>query len=137
MILLPGIVDAVDSSTAEPTVRLRGQGFGTLTYGPTITPDLANGPAFVVSVTDAVAFQFLAPVYRGAAIVAGSRFPTMTIRIRNTSGGAHGAGTFAAAGYLVPAAVPAIANGNSRAFEFIFNGTLWVETFRSAADVPN
>jgi hypothetical protein len=104
----------------------------TLTYGPSIAIDASLGRNFVVSVTDAVAFAFAAPTNTppsgfGQEII---------ITIRNTSGGAHGAGTFNAV-FKTSGAVPAIANGFSRSFCFRWNGTNWVELWRSAADVAN
>lgn len=104
----------------------------TLTYGPSIAIDASLGNEFVVTVTDAVAFAFAAPTNTPP-----SGFDqVITITIRNTSGGAHGAGTFNAV-FKTSAAVPAIATGFSRSFVFRWNGTNWVEVVRSAADVAN
>lgn len=102
----------------------------TLTYGPAIPVTLLGGTLLVVTVTDAVAFVFNNP--------AGSLAPgaLVLLTIRNTSGGAHGAGTFGT-NYRVSAAVPAIATGNSRTIAFVWNGAILVEVFRTAADVPN
>lgn len=109
-----------------------------LVYGPAIALNAALGNEFVVTVTDAVAFAFSAPLFNGVALSA--TIPgfnqTITIRIRNASGGAHGAGTFNAI-FKTAGAVPAIADTNSRVFQFRWNGTNWVETFRSAADIAN
>lgn len=104
----------------------------TLTYGPSIAIDASLGNLFVVTITDAVAFVTAAPTNPPAS---GSQ--TITITYRNASGGAHGAGTFNAVFKTVAAPFPAIANGNSRSVQFRWNGTNWVETFRSAADVAN
>lgn len=104
----------------------------TLTYGPSIAVDASLGNQFVVTVTDAVAFAIAAPT---------NTVPTgfgqqITITIRNASGGAHGAGTFNAV-FKTSGAVPAIATGFSRSFSFRWNGTNWVELWRTAADVAN
>lgn len=104
----------------------------TLTYGASIAIDASLGNLFTVTVTDAVAFAFAAPT---------NTPPTgfsqeITITVRNTSGGAHGAGTWNAV-FKTAGNVPAIATGNSRSFSFKWDGTNWVETFRSAADVAN
>lgn len=101
----------------------------TLTYGPLIPVTLLGGTLLVVTVTDAVAFVFNNP---SGALAQGA---LLTLLIRNTSGGAHGAGTFGTA-YRVAAAVPAIATGNTRAILFLWNGALLVELARGATDVP-
>ena len=105
----------------------------TLTYGATIAIDASLGNNFVVTITDAVAFAIGAPT---------NTPPTgfgqvIRITFRNGSGGAHGAGTFNAVFKTPAAGFPAIADGFSRTFEYSWNGTNWVETFRSAADVAN
>lgn len=104
----------------------------TLTYGAAIAIDASLGNDFVVTVTDAVAFAFSAPT---------NTPPTgfsqqINITVRNGSGGAHGAGTFNAV-FKTSAAVPAIADTKSRTFSFVWDGTNWVEVFRTAADVAN
>jgi hypothetical protein len=101
----------------------------TLTYGPSIPVTLLGGTLLTVTVTDAVAFVFANPT--------GSLSPgaLVVLLIRNTSGGAHGAGTFGT-NYRVAAAVPAIATANSRAILFEWTGALMVELVRGATDVP-
>lgn len=104
----------------------------TLTYGPSVEIDASLGNEFQVTVTDAVAFVIAAPTnppYLGQS-------QTITLTVRNGSGGAHGAGTFNAI-FKTAGAIPAIGNANSRSFQFRWNGTNWVETFRSAANVAN
>lgn len=103
-----------------------------LVYGPAIAIDASQGDCFVVSVTDAVAFVFGVPSNAPPP----GFIQTMSIRIRNTSGGVHGAGSFNAI-FKTSAAVPAIANGFSRTFSSQWDGTNWVEVFRTAADVAN
>lgn len=104
----------------------------TITYGVAPAIDASLGNDFVITVTDAVAFVFAAPT---------NPPPTgfdQVIRItyRNTSGGAHGAGTFNAV-FKVSAALAAVATANSRTIAFRWDGTNWVEMWRSAADVAN
>lgn len=104
----------------------------TVTYGVAPIINAALGNDFVVTVTDAVAFVFGVPT---------NPPPTgfdqvIRLTIRNTSGGAHGAGTFNAI-FKTSAAVPAIATANSRTFAFRWDGTNWVEIWRTAADVAN
>lgn len=107
---------------ALPPVRLN--------YGPSIPVTLLGGTLLQVTVTDAVAFAFANP---SGALAPGA---LVLLRIINASGGVHGAGTFGA-NYRVSAAVPAIANGQSRTIAFLWTGALLVEVFRTAADVPN
>lgn len=105
----------------------------TLTYGPSIAVDASLGNLFVVTITDAVAFVTAAPTNPPA----GSAAQVITITYRNASGGAHGAGTFNAVFKTVATPFPAIANGFSRSITFRWNGTNWVELYRTAADVAN
>jgi len=58
----------------------------------------------------------------------------LVITIRNNSGGAAGALTFDTA-YLTTGSWTQPANSKSRSIGFVYNGTKWQETFRSAADV--
>lgn len=104
----------------------------TLTYAPVIAVDVSLGNHFQVTVTDGVAFAIGAPTNTPPT----GKAQLIFITIRNGSGGAHGAGTFNAI-FKTSGAVPAIANGNSRTFAFRWNGTNWVEVFRTAADVAN
>jgi hypothetical protein len=111
-------------ASADPLVSL--------TYGPSIAVDASLGNAFVCDITNNVAFTIQAPTNpppTGSSQV-------ITLTFRNVSGAAHGAGTFGA-GYKTSAAFPAIANGFSRTFCFRWNGTNWVEQWRTAADVAN
>lgn len=105
----------------------------TLTYGPSIAVDAALGNLFVVTITDAVAFVTAAPTNPPT----GSDSQVITITYRNASGGAHGAGTFNAVFKTQATPFPAIANGQSRSIMFRWNGTNWVELWRSAADIAN
>lgn len=104
----------------------------TLTYQAAIVIDASLGDWFVCTITNATAFAIGAP----------SNTPVGTsqkilLTFRNASGGAHGAGTFNAVFKTAAAGFPAIGNGQSRSFEFRWDGTNWVETFRSAADIAN
>lgn len=103
-----------------------------LVYGPSIAIDAGAGNQFVVTLTDGVAFAFAAPTNPPGATFG----QQITITIVNASGGAAGAGTWNAI-FKTDGNVPAIANGKNRTFGFLWNGTNWVETFQSAADVAN
>lgn len=127
--------------TAGPAVELFGGVYTpnascskptTLVYGPTIAVDLSQSNIMVVTITDGVAFVTSNPT--------GTPDTTfdqeVTILYRNTSGGAIGAGTFGTL-YKVAGNVPAIANGDSRAIHFLWNGTNMIELWRGATDIPN
>lgn len=105
----------------------------TLTYGPSIALDASLGNLFVVTITDNVAFVTAAPTNPPA----GSNAQEIVITYRNAAGGAHGAGTFNAVFKTQATPFPAIANGFSRSIAFRWNGTNWVELWRSAADIAN
>lgn len=105
----------------------------TAVYGANIAIDASLGDDFVVTITDNVAFTIAAP---------NNTPPTgydqvINLTFRNASGGAHGAGTFNAIYKTAAAGFPAIATGFSRTFTFRWNGTNWVEWYRSAADIAN
>lgn len=113
----------------------------TLTYAASVAWALGSGTMGIVSVTDNVAFVIAAPTLNGTALSAVAPFTSMQglsiiLTIRNTSGGAHGAGTWNAI-FKTSGNVPAIATGNSRSFCFIWNGSNFIEMFRTAADVAN
>jgi hypothetical protein len=101
-----------------------------LTYGPVINIDASLGNLFIVTITDGVAFTFAAPTNPPS----GASTQRITILARNTSGGAHGAGTWNAA--FKALAFPAIATANNRTFSFNWNGANWIQEVYTA-DVPN
>jgi hypothetical protein len=105
----------------------------TLVYGAAIAIDASVGNNFQVSITDGVAFVVSAPTNPPET----GRSQLMSIKFKNTSGGAHGAGTWNAIFKTQAAVFPAIATGFSRTVQFIWDGTNWVEVGRSAADVAN
>lgn len=116
------------------------QGSGAQQGGP-IT---ALVQAATVAINAALGNDFLLPLTTNVAFILGNPTnpPTapgseiIRITISNVSGGAHGAGTFDTL-YKVSANVPAIADTKNRTLEFRWNGTNWVEMWRTAADVAN
>ncbi len=100
----------------------------TLTYSTSITPDCSRGGIMKLTVTDGVAFAINAPTNP----LSGQR---LLMVIRNTSGGAVGAITWNAVFKKTAFTTPATAN--NRSIEFVYDGTNWVETFKTPADVPN
>lgn len=105
----------------------------TITYGvaPVLNAALAND--FVMTITNGVAFVVGAPLNPPPA----GFTQDISITFRNTSGGAHGAGTWNAVFATQATVFPAIATGFSRTVFFRWNGAAWVELTRSAADVAN
>lgn len=136
---IPGLVESITNGIPTLVDGVRGGGNysqQTQAYGVAPVIDVGRGTQAILSVTDAVAFVFGVPLFNGGAMPAALNGIELLLVIRNTSGGAHGAGTFNAI-FKTAGAVPAIANGSSRSFLFVWNGTNWVESFRSAADVAN
>lgn len=99
-----------------------------VTYSTSITPNASLGSVFIITATNGTAFTINAPTNP-------TTDQTLKILIRNTSGGALGAITWDAVFKMSAWTSPA--TGNSRAIEFYYNGTNWVQLFQAAADVPN
>jgi hypothetical protein len=97
-------------------------------FGRTVAIDAAAGDWFFVSATDASAFSIANPANPTAQ-------GTITITIRNASGGALGPVAWGSAYKIGPWAPPA--NGKSRSVTFAYDGTQWLEISRTAVDVPN
>jgi parallel beta-helix repeat protein len=100
----------------------------TITYSASMTPNADAGNVQTITATNGTAFTINAPTNPRT----GTR---LRIRIRNTSGGALGVATWNAVFKMVAWTQPA--NGFSRSIDFDYDGTNWVEAFRSAADVAN
>src|SRR5262245_33238562 len=100
----------------------------TLPYGTTIATDARSGENFTITATNGTGFTISAPTNPVTGQV-------ITYTIRNTSGGALGAITWNSVFKM--AAFTAPATTNSRSISFVYNGTNWVERFRSASDIPN
>lgn len=103
-----------------------------LTYGPLIAIDLSLGNNFTFTITDAVAFVLSNPT--NGPTVHGMEF---TVTYKNTSGGAHGAGTFGTLYKLSNANFAAVATAKNRTITFWWDGTNAIEVVRTAADVDN
>lgn len=100
----------------------------TVTYSASMTFDASLATQFIITATNATAFTINAPTNP----VLGQE---IFVRIRNTSGGALGAATWNAIFKLATWTQPATAF--SRAIHFAYDGSNWVETARTPADVPN
>lgn len=103
-----------------------------ITQAATVAIDASLGNDFFLDLTTNVAFILGNPTNPPPT----GQEQTIRITISNTSGVAHGAGTFAAL-YKTSGNIPAIATGFSRTFVYRWNGTNWVELFQTAADVAN
>ncbi len=99
-----------------------------VTYSSSITIDAATAHIFQINASNGTAFTINAPTnpYTGQV---------MKIQIRNTSGGSLGAITWNSVFKLASWTSPA--NSFSRTIEFFYNGANWIESSRTAADIPN
>lgn len=99
----------------------------TLTFGGTVSTDAKNGELCLLTVTSGAAFTIANPTNgRG-----GRR---LTYKIINTSGGAMGAITWGA-NFRLAGAFTNPANNQARTITFVYDGSLWYELNRSAADM--
>lgn len=105
------------------------QAFIQPTYGASVTIDASLGDTFQIGATNNSAFTVTNPTN-------GITGMKIRIRIRNSSGGALGVATWDT-NYRLGAAWTQPGNGFSRSIDFEYNGSVWVEANRSAADVSN
>lgn len=105
--------------------------------GLTLTPNVANGKTFLINATTTNAFNVGKPTY-GPTAFPGSLQQGRHLRLQfyNSSGGVMGTPTFDAIYHLAGAFVKPI-NGTNRTYEFEFDGAVWYEVNRTAADVTN
>lgn len=97
-------------------------------YSASIDLDAATGSIFIITANTVAAFTINAPKN-------GIAPQPIKIVIKNTSGGALGAITWNAVFKKTAFTNPA--NGFSRAIEFFYDGTNWVQLWQSTVDVPN
>ena len=100
----------------------------TLTYGATVDTDAANSTWHILTVTNGTAFTIAEPTNAQSGM-------TLCYTIKNTSGGATGTITWNAV--FKKGTFTSPATGYNRSILFMFDGTNWIELFKSAADVPN
>ena len=93
-----------------------------------LNPDAAKGNLLTITASTNAGFSIGAPT-------SPTKGQPFTIRVKNTCGGAMGVIVWDAVYKMVAFTNPATAN--SRSVSFIYDGTDWVETNRSAADIPN
>lgn len=99
-----------------------------VTYSASMTPDASLGETQQITATNNTAFTINAPT----SPLTGQ---LLTVTIRNTSGGALGAATWNAVFKMAAWTQPA--NGFSRSITFYYDGTNWIESDRTAVDIPN
>jgi hypothetical protein len=99
-------------------------------YGPTISIDATKGNEYVITAINGTAFTISSPTLANPAT--GQR---LSIRVRNAAGVALGTVTWGTAYKMAAWTSPA--NGFSRAIDFQYDGTNWIEVSRTQADVPN
>lgn len=120
----PALVD-MPSMRVAPTSHETEE---TVTYSSAMTFSSFENSTFVITANNGSAFTINAPTEP-------AKGKQITIRLRNTSGGALGAATWDAVFKMAAWTNPT--NGNSRSITFEYDGTNWVEMTRTAADVPN
>jgi hypothetical protein len=101
----------------------------TATYGATVQVDTGTGSSFTINATDANAFTIANPLNPSIGQV-------LTFQIRNGTGAALGAITWGSAFAIAGPFVTSTANGTSRTVTFRYDGSRWLETGRSAGDLP-
>lgn len=126
------------------------------TYSADITPTLELGTKeciATITVTNGTAFTVQVPsITTHDGMPAGMQQPgtRFTLRIKNSSGGAHGTITLAA-GYKTVSAFPTVANGKNQSITFIYDAAgfafsggfdyqtrkQWVEISRTGGDISN
>lgn len=116
------------TSTAGTEVIIPQWGEATVTYSASMTPNAAKGRRQIITATNGTAFTINAPSNPLVGM-------SMTITLRNTSGGALGASTWNAVFKMAAWVNPG--SGQSRSITFTYDGSNWVEESRTPADVPN
>ena len=119
---------SIDKTTRKTTLKSLALGVSAPAYGASVAIDAASGQSFNITATNGVGFNILSPANQVAGCA-------ITIRIRNTSGAALGAASWAVDYKMAAWTQPA--NGFSRAITFCYDGTNWVEVSRNASDIPN
>lgn len=118
----------VDIATnATDNIPLFGQGVSAITYSASMTPDTFAGTKFTIVATNGTAFTINAAAPRNLG-------QEITFDIKNSSGGALGAVTWAGS-YLLAGAWVSPANTKRRTITFYSDGTAWIEKSRGAADM--
>lgn len=123
-------IGGVQPAAVSGTIVTWKQPAGTLnamTYGASMTPDLSQGDIVTITATDGSAFTINNPNNP----ITGQRW---LLKIFNNSGGTLGAVSWGAA-FRQLAAIATPANGKSRWFEMIYDGSFHNMVWESGSDV--
>ena len=143
-----GVIKSYDAKVPAPTFVEGSKGANgftrqTVVQAASLAIEYQSGQHVTVTLTTNAAFVFAAPTFGGVAFSALSSSQAaalagvlLRITVSNTSGGAHGAGTFNAA-FKTIGNWPATADTTNRTMEFEWNGTNWIEQWQTSADVAN
>lgn len=126
-----GLVDSLElngNAVKTDSTNLLGAGFSAPGFAANVTIDAGLASTFDVTASSAAAFNFVAPLNP----MTGQR---ITVRIRNTSGGAIAVPTWNAVFKHNITAMPA--TGNNRSWIFEFDGANWRQTSANQVDIPN
>ena len=103
------------------------------TFGATVVINTALANAFIVEISTNAAFAINA-----SNIPAVGYGQVVTVTFKNTSGGAHGTGTFGAMFKMISNTLATIATANNRTYQFVSDGTNLIQIgVAPATDVPN
>jgi len=120
---------ALALSVNNKGILVQHRNYNAQTVQPNVLIDVAAGTFVNIDVTSTSAFQINSPTNDGA------NGQQLTICVKNTSGGVMGTITWGSEYKLAAWTNPA--NGFSRSISFFYDGTNWIETSRTAADIPN
>lgn len=130
--------------TWRPFGLVYGGSIHTIPYSTSMTPDFSpgggspeSGQYQKITISNATAMTINAPIAQFATLYTGQE---LTLDIFNNSGGAHNTINTNSVFKLVGGgtvlwAASTIAAGHRRTITFYFDGTNWIETARSAADI--
>jgi predicted secreted protein len=99
-----------------------------VTYSASMTIDATVGDSFIITATNGTAFTINAPT----TPITGQR---ISVKLKNSSGGALGVATWNAVFKMAALTNPA--DGFSRTIDFEYDGTNWVQISQTGVDVPN
>jgi hypothetical protein len=121
-------VDVANNGAFGPQASYTSRVRVTVTYSASMAIDSTAGEFFDITPNNGTAFTINNPT-------GGFDTKSITFKIRNTTGGALGAATWASTFKMAAWTQPA--TGFSRSITFVYDGTNWVESGRTPADVAN
>lgn len=121
-----GVANQLHSVTASTIGRLV-QTVNSPAYGASIAINAQLATFQAITITNGTGFTIQNPTNPIASQM-------LTFQIINSSGGAHGVITWDT-NFRLAGALGAVATGTNRSITFKYNGTVWHELYRTAADV--